>query len=187
MTILEQNAGIIKEILKDDENIIEHHSNIWNEDIIDDEKHENELLEKKQELLRDNWDAPIVFTTMVQFLETIYAKGTRRIRRFHNLMNAVLVFDEVQSVPIHCVNMFVDFVNFSSKIGKTTNILCTATQPGFEHLCKKRRLVLRENSEMINNLDMVQESFKRVKMIDQTDKGRNSLTRTLHKRRLKDA
>ena len=174
MTILEQNAGIIKEILKDDENIIEHHSNIWNEDIIDDEKHENELLEKKQELLRDNWDAPIVFTTMVQFLETIYAKGTRRIRRFHNLMNAVLIFDEVQSVPIHCVNMFVDFVNFSSKIGKTTNILCTATQPGVEHLCKKRRLVLRENSEMIDNLDMVQESFKRVEIIDQTDKGRNS-------------
>ena len=178
-TIIEQNASVVREILQDDENIIEHHSNIWNEEGFNKENEndvveKDEILEKKQELLRDNWDASIIFTTMVQFLEAIYGRGTRRARRFHRLTDSVLIFDEVQSVPIHCMYMFVDFINFVSKIGKTTNVLCTATQPGFEHLCEKRRLVLKEHSEIINNLDIVQEAFKRVEIIDETAKGRKS-------------
>ena len=177
-TIIEQNASVVKEILQDNENIIEHHSNIFNEEPFDPKNKDDliekdEILEKKQELLRDNWDAPIIFTTMVQFLEAVYGRGTRKVRRFHRLIDAVLIFDEVQSVPIHCMYMFVDFINFASKIGKTTNVLCTATQPGFEHLCEKRRLMLKEDSEMVDNLSMVQESFKRVEIIDQTDKGKN--------------
>jgi CRISPR-associated endonuclease/helicase Cas3 len=171
MSILEQNTDVIKEILGDDEHIIEHHSNIWNEEAIDNEEGKNEILEKRQELLRDNWDAPIIFTTMVQFLETIYAKGTRRVRRFHNLMNAVLIFDEVQSVPIHCVYMFVDFINFAQKLGKTTNVLCTATQPGFDNLPKKRKLLLSDNREMIKDLPRIQQAFKRVEIVDKTKAG----------------
>ena len=98
-TIIEQNANEVRKILKDDINILEHHSNII-EDIEDDDENQDGLITKQQKLklAKDNWNSPIIFTTMVQFLNVFYAKGTRNIRRLHNLCDSV-IFDEVQKVP----------------------------------------------------------------------------------------
>lgn len=64
------------------------------------------------QLGRDNWDYPIIFTTMVQFLDTFFQKGTRKSRRLHNLTNAVIIFDEVQSVPYKHFSLFNTALNF---------------------------------------------------------------------------
>ncbi|MFK4567284.1 CRISPR-associated helicase Cas3' [Enterococcus sp. UD-01] len=166
--IIEQNSLEVREVLKDDINILEHHSNIFTESEEMDEmkmtEKEREEIEYKQALMRDNWDAPIIFTTMVQFLETIYSGGTRKPRRFHNLTNAVIIFDEAQGVPTKCTYMFNEVLNFLKKHGQTTSVLCTATQPSLDYV--KRALEKEPDGEIVSCLDEVEEAFRRVELID---------------------
>ena len=96
-TIIEQNAEEVRNILQDRENILEHHSNVVEEESVDDERQDGIMtVQQKLKLAKDNWDSPIIFTTMVQFLNTFYADGNRNIRRLHNLAEAIIIFDEVQ-------------------------------------------------------------------------------------------
>ncbi|MFC0232694.1 CRISPR-associated helicase Cas3' [Vagococcus entomophilus] len=166
-TIIEQNATTAREILRDEENILEHYSNVFKEQEKEVESsYEQEDSEYKQALLKDNWEAPVIFTTMVQFLNTIYSKGTRNPRRFHNLINAVIIFDEVQGIPINCIYLFNECLNFLKKYGNTTSVLCTATQPSLEHVGLK--LLKDVDGEMITNLIEVESGFKRVEIMDKT-------------------
>src|SRR5690606_34843995 len=102
----------------------------------------------------------IIFTTMVQFLDTFYSKGTRNVRRLHHLTNAVLIFDEVQSVPIKCVSLFNEALNFLHIFGNSSLVLCTATQPALNFV--ENKLKISSSAEMIKGLNRVTESFKRV-------------------------
>ncbi|WP_433922694.1 CRISPR-associated helicase Cas3' [Paenibacillus taichungensis] len=169
-TIIEQNADEIRGILKNDDMILEHHSNVLDDK--DDERKEGDegetldLRKKNLKLARDHWGRPIIFTTMVQFLNTFYAKGTRNVRRLHQLSNAVIVFDEVQSVPIHCISLFNAALNFLNVIGRSSLLLCTATQPALDFV--KHKLHFSEQPEIIENLDEVGRSFKRVDLQDLT-------------------
>lgn len=172
-TIIEQNAETVREILKDEENILEHHSNVFTEEY-EEQKNQGENstdyeeLEQKQALMKDNWESPIVFTTMVQFLDTIYSRGTRNPRRFHNLTNAVIIFDEAQNVPTNCTYLFNETVNFLKRYGHTTSVLCTATQPSLESV--GRKLAKNTDGEMVFNLTEVEQNFKRVDILDRTKK-----------------
>jgi CRISPR-associated endonuclease/helicase Cas3 len=161
-TIIEQNAAEIREILKEDNLILEHHSNIVEE--LDLGEDDYDLRKERLSLARDNWDRPIIFTTLVQFLNTFYAKGTRNARRLHRLSNAVLIFDEVQAVPAHCVSLFNAALNFLNFFGRSTSILCTATQPALDFV--KHRLMLPQQAEIIGNLGEVSRQFKRVEIED---------------------
>ncbi|MNK73430.1 helicase Cas3 [compost metagenome] len=163
-TIIEQNAKEIRDIIQNDDMILEHHSNVVDE--IEPENEEYDLHKKRIRLARDNWDRPIIFTTMVQFLNTFYAKGTRNCRRMHQLANAVLIFDEVQSVPIKCVSLFNAALNFLSVLGNSSIVLCTATQPALDFV--KHKLHLPQQAEMISDLGGVSRGFKRVELIDRT-------------------
>ncbi len=165
-TIIEQNANEVRNLLleADADMILEHHSNVVDE--IDSEHDDVDEKQQRLRLARDYWDRPIIFTTLVQFLNTFYAKGTRNTRRLHRLSNAVLIFDEVQSVPISCISLFNMTLNFLQKIGKSSIVLCTATQPALDMV--KNRITLPIESEMVSNLSEVTTSFKRVEIIDRT-------------------
>ncbi|MFP4974212.1 CRISPR-associated helicase Cas3' [Paenibacillus sp. CN-4] len=168
-TIIEQNAAEIRRILQVDDQVLEHHSNVV--DDLEEEQSNNQgesydVRKKNLRLARDHWDRPIIFTTMVQFLNTFYAKGTRNVRRLHQLSNAVIVFDEVQSVPVHCISLFNAALNFLSRIGRSSLVLCTATQPALDYV--KHKLHVSEDAEMIRDLDIVGTQFKRVEVVDQT-------------------
>ena len=67
----------------------------------------------KEKILTENWDAPIVYTTMVQLLEALFGAGTRGARRMHQLAKAVIIFDEIQTLPIKCVHLFNNADKFS--------------------------------------------------------------------------
>ncbi|WP_322923479.1 hypothetical protein [Paenibacillus campi] len=122
--------------------------------------------QRRIRLARDYWDRPIMFTTMVQFLNTFYAKGTRNTRRLHRLANAVLIFDEVQAVPIKCISLFNMALNFLQTIGRSSIVLCTATQPALDVV--ENPITLPPDSEIVSNLAEVNTSFKRVEIIDRT-------------------
>lgn len=164
-TIIEQNAEEVRKILEDEANILEHHSNIV-EEVNDNDESEDGIInvQQKLKLAKDNWDSPIIFTSMVQFLNVFYAKGSRNTRRLHNLSDAVIIFDEVQKVPISCVSLFNQALNFLKIYSCSSLVLCTATQPALDFV--EQKLDINTDSEMINNLDYVIESFKRVEIID---------------------
>ena len=116
-SIIDQNAQAVREILGEDW-VLEHHSNL-----------EPEKQSWQDKLLSENWDKPIVFTTMVQFLDAWFGGGTRGARHIHPMTNAVLIFDEIQTLPVKCVHLFCNVLNWLTTFGKTTAVLCTATQP----------------------------------------------------------
>lgn len=127
-SIIDQNAAVARQILEQDETsgsmVLEHHSNF-----LPDADTNDEGAAKQWEKLAENWDAPVVFTTMVQFLECLFASGTRHARRMHNLARSVIVFDEVQTVPVRCLRLFCNAVEFLVGQCGVSAVLCTATQP----------------------------------------------------------
>jgi len=165
-TIIEQNAKEVRKILLDDANILEHHSNVVEAETEDDEQEDGRVnVRQKLKLAKDNWDAPIIFTTMVQFLNVFYADGSRNIRRLHNLSEAVIIFDEVQKVPVSCISLFNQAVNFLKTSARSSIVLCTATQPELDYV--RHKLAIGPEAEMIHSLDRVVEAFKRVEIVDQ--------------------
>lgn len=125
LTILEQNAQIIRDYVGDDSIILEHHSNLVRA------KEDPEQLDVR-ELLAEDWSAPIVITTLVQLLNTLFGGKTASIRRFQALSNSVIILDEVQTVPAKMLTLFNLAVNFLSEICGATVVLCSATQPCLE-------------------------------------------------------
>ena len=116
-SIIEQTGRTLKEIFGQG-NVIEHHSNI---------NPESEAL--RSQLASENWDAPIIVTTNVQFFESLYAAKPGRCRKLHNIVNSVVILDEAQMLPpkllLPCVTAMNELVrNYGVSI-----ILSTATQP----------------------------------------------------------
>jgi CRISPR-associated endonuclease/helicase Cas3 len=124
-SIIDQNAKRVRDVLDPDFQqgiVLENHSNL--------DPHVNEETQKgPQRLSHENWDSPIIFTTMVQLLECIFSSGTRSVRKMHNLANSVIIFDEIQTIPIRMVYMFNEAMNFLHETCGATIVLCTATQP----------------------------------------------------------
>lgn len=167
LAIIEQNAKEIRKAIKNDSIILEHHSNVINEV----EEDEEEL--DKRELFLQSWDAPIIITTLVQFLNTLFLGKTTSIRRFTALSNSVIVFDEVQSVPNNMLTLYNLAINFLVKICHATVILCSATQPCLE---KVEHKLLPEISDLINVSEEVLRIFKRVELVDKGTMTEEELT-----------
>lgn len=123
-SIIEQNAAVFADILGA-ENVLEHHSNI------DYENDENGLNQRKY-LSTQNWDAPVVVTSNVQFFESFFATRTSKCRKLHNVAGSVIILDEAQTIPLPylqpCVRVLAELVhNFGCSV-----VLCSATQPALE-------------------------------------------------------
>lgn len=125
LSILEQNAAVLRKFIGDDSLILEHHSNVVKDKLSPEKLSENELL-------METWDSPIIITTLVQLLNTLFSGKTSSVRRFHSLANSIIVIDEVQTVPIKMISMFDVAIRFLSEQLGSTVVLCSATQPYFE-------------------------------------------------------
>jgi CRISPR-associated endonuclease/helicase Cas3 len=155
MSILEQNSDEIRDIAGED-GFTEHHSNLLAELETSEELHEYELRTEK-------WDAPVIATTMVQLLNTLFSGKTSSIRRMHRLADAVIIIDEVQSIPLKCVHLFDLAVNFLTHICGAIVILCSATQPTMEQT--EFPLLLDEVSSMTGDTAADFAAFHRTEVI----------------------
>ncbi|NLG13073.1 MAG: CRISPR-associated endonuclease Cas3'' [Lentisphaerae bacterium] len=123
-SIIEQTAAVLRGMFGD-ENVIEHHSNISDD---------NDTL--RVQLASENWDAPVIVTTSVQFFESMYASSSSRCRKLHNLAKSVIILDEVQLLPMHLIEPCSEAIKQLSKNYGATVVLSTATQldlPGIDH------------------------------------------------------
>lgn len=125
LSVLEQNAKDLKDYIKNDEFVLEHHSNIARE------INSSEKLDLN-ELMLESWRAPVVITTLVQFLHTLFAGKSSCIRRMNALSESVIIIDEVQSVPRNMISEFNLALNFLTGFCGATVVLCSATQPCLE-------------------------------------------------------
>lgn len=150
-TILDQNAKDIRSALDDYPSILEHHSNVVFED---DNNGEKQTAHKR---LTERWDSDIILTSMVQFLNACYSGKNSDARRLHRLSNAVLIFDEIQSLPKHCKTLFEQAVQFLTQVCGSTVVLCTATQPTLEVVSR----------ELMPNVASLYHDLKRVQYIPQ--------------------
>ena len=117
-SIIEQTAEIFRSIFGDA--VIEHHSNAEAEP--GKENH-------KSHLACENWDAPVIVTTNVQFFESLFAAKTSRCRKLHNIVDSIVVLDEAQLLPPEFLQPILDMLNLLSKHYGVTVVLSTATQP----------------------------------------------------------
>jgi len=156
-SILEQNAEEIRKATGLPSVVLEHHCNVICE----------EGEEEKYRNLTETWDSPIIVTTAVQILNTLFSDQKSCIRRMHNLCNSVIIFDEVQAIPVKCTELFNLAVNFLSQFCGTTVVLCSATQPTLASLEENNicRCV-----EMSGESEKYAKAFKRVEIIDETEK-----------------
>lgn len=157
--VLDQNSKEIRKYVKNDELVLEHHSNVINMDMDQDELDKNELL-------METWAAPFVVSTMVQLLNILFSHKTSAVRRMKSLCNSVIIIDEVQSLPLKFTELFTTAINFLADFCGSTVILCSATQPAFERVSLS--LHLAENPDMVRISSERAEVFKRVKLIDKT-------------------
>ena len=154
LTILEQNAQIIRDYVGDDSIILEHHSNLVRT------REDPEQLDI-HELLAEDWSAPIIITTLVQLLNTLFSGKTTSIRRFQSLVNSVIILDEVQTVPTKMLTLFNLAVNFLTEICGATVVLCSATQPCLE---KTAHPLVSVPQEMVPYDREIWKAFRRTKI-----------------------
>ncbi len=134
-SIIEQTAQVFREALDAPGDVLEHHSSFdWErttESRDDVAKADDEGLGGVGKLRRaaENWDAPVVVTTAVQFFESLFANRTSRCRKLHNLAGAVIVLDEAQTLPIQLLRPCMAALDELGRNYAASVVLCTATQP----------------------------------------------------------
>lgn len=165
-SIIDQNAQVVRHILEPEgveagSVVLEHHSNLTPED-----------QSWRSKILSENWDAPVIYTTSVQLLEALFGSGTRGARRMHQLANAVLIFDEVQSLPINCVHLFNNAMNYLADFCGSTVVLCTATQPLLDQVdAHKGAIRVPKGNELMPDVAKLFNDLKRVEVINRRKPG----------------
>ncbi|MCF7847864.1 MAG: CRISPR-associated helicase Cas3' [Kiritimatiellales bacterium] len=119
-SIIEQNAKVFRDVLGDDA-VLEHHCNFI-----------PDHADWKTRLAFENWDAPVVVTTNVQFFNSFYANKSSKCRKLHNVADSVVIFDEVQAIPVQKLKPCLEVIKELSINYGVISVLCTATQPAIE-------------------------------------------------------
>lgn len=119
-SIIEQNADVFRRACGEDA-VLEHHSNF-----------EPDAEDYRSRLVAENWDAPIVVTTNVQFFESLFANRSSRCRKLHSIASSVVILDEVQTLPAPFLLPCLGALKELSANYKVSVVLCSATQPAVQ-------------------------------------------------------
>lgn len=171
-SIIEQNSEVFEAALGE-ENVIQHHSGVELPEVGTASPEE-----ERRRLAAENWDAPIIMTTAVQFLESLFACKPSRCRKLHNIANSVVIFDEAQMLPVHYLRPCIAAIAQLVTNYKVTAVLCTATQPNLAPLFEKFSLPI---AEICPNISKA--VFRRVQYRDVRDWDEDTLLHHLQQER----
>lgn len=127
-SIIEQNAAEFRKAFGElgEQAVLEHHSTF------DDGKLQGEATKDKLRLASENWDAPIVVTTAVQFFESLFADRSSRCRKLHNIAGSVIILDEAQMLPLNLLLPIMQAIKELAQNYRCSVVMCTATQPAVQ-------------------------------------------------------
>ncbi|MDE7360529.1 MAG: CRISPR-associated helicase Cas3' [Oscillospiraceae bacterium] len=129
--IIEQTAREFEPIFKGCCHILQHHSNFSFEDVSED----SSTTEKLKQAC-ENWDAPVIVTTAVQFFESLFHYRSSALRKLHNMADSVIVFDEIHTLPVECLQPCFRAVGHITKYLNSEAIFLSATMPDYSELFK---------------------------------------------------
>lgn len=148
-SIIEQNAAVFREILGEDA-VLEHHSNF-----------EPKEEDHRSRLASENWDAPVIVTTNVQFFESLYHCRSSRCRKTHNITSSVVILDEAQMLPVSLLKPCLEVLRELSSAYRTSIVLCTATQPALS-TTDTFKDGLEDVHEIVSDPEKLYVAFKRI-------------------------
>jgi CRISPR-associated endonuclease/helicase Cas3 len=169
LTVIEQTASIYRQVFADfpDNFVLEHHSLAG----LGEESEQRDAeggQERQRRLLAENWDAPIVLTTNVQLLESLFSNRPSSCRKLHNLMDSVILFDEAQSLPQHLAVPTLAALSHLSSAYRSSVVFATATQPAFDTLheaVSKHATGGWKPQEVVPEHSQLFETLKRVRVV----------------------
>lgn len=157
-SIIEQNAKVFSDVFGQD-NVLEHHCNYRSKD-----EPEEHGYDKWRGLAAENWDAPVVVTTNVQFFESLFSNRPSRCRKLHSIARSVIVLDEAQAIPTEylepCLCALKELVG---QYGCTV-VLCTATQPAVDDASLPEKVRLHHVREIIADPQRLYTDLKRTEV-----------------------
>ncbi|ERP31667.1 CRISPR-associated helicase/endonuclease Cas3 [Chitinivibrio alkaliphilus] len=151
-SIITQNAEVFRTVFGD-ENVLEHHNNL-----------EPEKETALNRLSSQNWDAPIVVTTNVQFFESFYSNRSSACRKLHNVADSVIIFDEAQMFPPEYLRPSITVIRELVESYGCSAVLCTATQPTLSDTRLLKNDALQNVREIMPEPQKLYNDFKRVQL-----------------------
>lgn len=143
-SIIEQTQKVFEAVFGES-NVVAHFSNV-------EYAHSESDMEDYRYLATENWDAPIILTTSVQFFESLYGNRPSKCRKLHNIANSVLIFDEAQMLPVPFMRPCVLAIAQMVQNYRCSAVLCTATQPALNP-------ILRELAPKLQITELCPDSF----------------------------
>jgi CRISPR-associated endonuclease/helicase Cas3 len=124
-SIIEQNAKVFRDAFGElgAGSVLEHHS------AFEDAKLPDKTSRDKLKVATENWDAPVVVTTAVQFFESLFADRSSACRKLHNIAGSVIILDEAQMLPLTLLRPTMAAIDELARNYQCSIVLCTATQP----------------------------------------------------------
>ena len=156
-TIIEQNADVFRAALGSlsrFDPVLEHHSAL-------DAGRETVT----SRLATENWDAPLIVTTSVQFYESLFACRTSRARKLHRIARSVIILDEAQALPIDVLQPSLRALSELTERYGSTVVLCTATQPSVE-FADDFQIGLKNVREIVPDPGELYSSLRRTRLTD---------------------
>lgn len=129
-SIIEQTADVFSNLFGEDAEILRHQSTFSYED----EENGDEDYREAAKTAAENWDAPFIITTAVQFFESIYGNKRGKLRKMHNMADSILIFDEAHLMPQDYLQPCLQAVAYITRYLHSQAVFLTATMPDYEQL-----------------------------------------------------
>ena len=155
-SIIDQNARVYREIFGD-HFVLEHHSQV---EIPEDDRQDEIYL--RQRLAAENWDFPLIVTTNVQLLESLFSNKPGRCRKLHNIARSIIILDEVQTLPLDLLAQTADVLRALVDEYGVTLVLSSATQPAFDQTQYLKSFEGLDIKEIVGNYKSHFEKLERV-------------------------
>lgn len=167
LSIIEQNAAEYHRVLDPTGSglVLEHHS------AVEQASHERGHDDGSEDVSAENWDSPVVVTTSVQFIESLFAASPSRIRKLHNIAGSVVIADEVQTLPIPLIAPILSMFRELKEHYGVTFVMMTATQPTFAHRPRRLEVGFRpgEVREVVDNPPKLFRALRRVDYVHERE------------------
>lgn len=131
-SIIDQTAEVFQNLFGDDLEILRHQSTYSYE-----KENFDETYVDAARSASENWDAPFIITTAVQFFESVYANKRKKLRKLHNMADSILIFDEAHLMPQKYLQPCLQAIAYITRYLNSEAVFLTATMPNFKQLMQE--------------------------------------------------